>query len=184
MRVPVLALAGVLLVAGCDSSPGSSAQPTPRTSATSASSSPTATPSPSAAPTHSPTYVVRVVPPDADGFTLVGFRSPSRNLQCAIGAEEKNRTWARCDVTAHSWTLPPKPADCDLDWGSVATLANDGKPGRIGACVSDSPGGGPTLAYGHAIRLKDMECRSSTAGVECVTGKHGFRVSKASYRVW
>jgi hypothetical protein len=126
-----------------------------------------------------------VVPLEADGSTQTGFRSPSGNVVCALTVESGAQSWVRCDVTRHTWTLPPKPADCDLDWGSVATVTDSGKPATMGACVSDPAWTGTEqLGYGHALRLGELECRSSTTGVECVTGSHGFVVSRGSYRVW
>lgn len=188
MRVPVLAAAALLLLAGCSSSSQKSAEPsaTPSPAASPTTTSPTAAPTGPSTPSPTPTFVVSVVSPSPGAFTLSNFQTPSHNVKCSLAREEDGRAWVRCDVYQHTWGIPPKPADCDLDWGSVATLANDGKPGKMGACVSDAAGGDTVLAYGHALRLADLECRSSTAGLECLAlaRNHGFFVSRASYRVW
>jgi hypothetical protein len=126
------------------------------------------------------------VTPSPGAFTLSDFQTPSHNVKCSLAQEADGKGWVRCDVYEHTWSFPPKPADCDLDWGSVATLANDGKPAKMGACVSDPAGGDTVLAYGHALRLGDLECRSAANGLTCVDVRrgHGFVVSRSSYRVY
>lgn len=180
-RRPV-ALALALLAAACTTS-GKHA-----TTATSATT-PAAPPPPSATsaspkphPSPTPTLTVKVLAP-ADGIT--GFRSPSGNIVCSMFAARSDSAAAvRCDVYEHTWKVPPKPADCDLDWGSIATLTA-GRKATMGACASDAAGGGPALAYDHAIRVGTLQCASYRTGVECVQigTTHGFFISKASYRL-
>ena len=181
MRLPALVLCGLL--AACSSSGSPAAQPTPATS----TAGPTVTTTPSAgAPSPTPTYVVRVVPTQAGRFDLESFQSPSGNIRCSMGLEEDGGGWARCDVYEHSWAVPPRPADCDLDWGSIATISTKDRKGTMGACASDAAGGPDRLEYGHALRLGAVECRSGQTGMECLAlrTRHGFFVSKASYRLF
>lgn len=186
------ALAGVLLLAGCGSSANRStspsAQPAPTSASPTASASGSATPSASAAatPTATPTPRFAVVVVSPSPGTYRGFRSPTGNIRCSMGTEDDGTVWARCDVGAHTWALPPRPAGCAFDWAAVARVSTDGRRGTVGACVSDAAGGDEVLAYGHALRLGALECRSSTAGTECATSRpqHGFFLSRSSYRVW
>jgi hypothetical protein len=181
MRLPAALLLAVV-AAGCTSSSPTTAtspstSPTPSRPATAPS---VASPSPSSA------YVVQVKPTTPGRFDIVGFASPSHNISCALLKNEDGTGVARCDIAARSWKLPPPSEPCEFDWGSVATINTRWRKGQMGACVSDAAGGTEVLAYGHAMRLGDVECRSSRAGVECVVlrTRHGFFVSKASYRLF
>lgn len=93
---------------------------------------------------------------------------------------------ARCDIREREWQTPPKPADCDLDWGHALGVGGEG-PGRF-RCAGDTAIGGQTvvLPYGSVARRGPFECRSEESGVECVnldTG-HGIAVSRTEYRLF
>jgi len=92
---------------------------------------------------------------------------------------------ARCDIVAHAWPLPPRPPDCDTDFGSSAVLDLT-HPGKVGICEGDTVGI-PTriLAYGHALRLGPLQCASQPAAVTCevIGGPHRFTVSREAYSV-
>lgn len=155
----------LLLVVGCSSG-------TP-------SATPTTLPPTAAAdlsPTPGPTLAVRVVKPG--DFTQ--FTSPSGNIGCALFENT-----VRCDVSEHTWPLPPRPAGCQEDWGSVVTLDDPGDPASVGACVGDSASGGPVLPYDQAIRVGDLQCASLRSGVSCeyVGSTHRFLVSRTVVRV-
>ncbi|MCW2517208.1 MAG: hypothetical protein JWR11_6250 [Mycobacterium sp.] len=49
---------------------------------------------------------------------LVGFTSPSGNVGCYI-----DPTAARCDISDRDWTPPPRPADCEFDYGQGINLS-------------------------------------------------------------
>jgi hypothetical protein len=53
------------------------------------------------------------------------FHSPSGNIACAIGGGQ-----ARCDIKQHSWSPPPKPSSCPLDWGYGLIVSRSG-PGHF-----------------------------------------------------
>ena len=55
------------------------------------------------------------------------FQSPSGNIACAMGGGI-----VRCDILEHSWSPPPKPSSCDLDWGNGVA----GRPPRPGRASS------------------------------------------------
>jgi hypothetical protein len=92
---------------------------------------------------------------------------------------------ARCDVLRPKWSPPPKPADCDGDWGTGAVFVND-KGSVIHGCVTDSARGNDShvLAEGRGIEVGQFVCDATASGMKCTDTKsgHGFEVSRASYR--
>lgn len=112
---------------------------------------------------------------------LVAFSSPTLNIGCYISDED-----ARCDVGEHSWANePPKPSDCDLDWGGA--LAVNTKDAGYLVCRGDTTLGPPdVLPYGQANQVGDFICRSERSGMECTntTTKHGFQISRTSFRLF
>jgi hypothetical protein len=114
----------------------------------------------------------------APAAALVGFHTPTGNIGCVVSV-----TSARCDIRHHSWTPPPAPASCDLDWGNAIALDRRGKGGFI--CAGDTALGFPRrLDYGESVRRGRFRCTSLSTGVRCVNRRngHGFRLSRESYR--
>ncbi|MDX6616495.1 MAG: hypothetical protein QOD60_1586 [Solirubrobacterales bacterium] len=117
------------------------------------------------------------VPADA-GLTL--FHSPSGNIGCALGG-----FGARCDIADHTWVAPPKPANCDVDWGGGVAVDKKGKAGWV--CAGDTTlHQGNALGYGNSVSQGRFKCKSKQSGVRCVnTGnKHGFFVSRDTVRLF
>ena len=117
-------------------------------------------------------------PPD---LTLGVFRSPTNNIGCGVDAAT-----TRCDIREHSWTPPPKPASCDLDWGNGAEVSGNGA-GTF-ACAGDTvfDPAAPVLAYGQRTRQGSTVCESAEAGVTCTNeaSGHGFFLSRDRYRLF
>ena len=108
----------------------------------------------------------------AHGFT--GFQSPSGNIGCFI-----SKTGVRCDIFEKSWKAPPKPASCDVDWGSGLTVGRRGKARYV--CAGDTTlHQGRKLAYGKAISAGRFRCVSRKTGMRCVNRRngHGFLLSR------
>lgn len=109
------------------------------------------------------------------------FQSPSGDIGCVISDED-----VRCDVQNSTFEPPPKPADCDLDWGSALVVQPD-KRGEF-LCHGDAAmnASAEKLEYGHSTRLGPFVCGSSQSGMTCThePSDHGFTVSKASYRLF
>ena len=108
------------------------------------------------------------------------FASPSSNIRCALHPD-----WGvRCDIDDMSWTPPPQPADCDLDWGNVLTVGDEAAFG----CVGDTPFGGrplDALPYGSSVERGPYRCESARTGVTCRntdTGA-GFVLSRERYEL-
>ena len=132
--------------------------------------------------------LVAVAAPSVSAQSIVHFRSPSGNINCAMfggGAE--------CVVKKQSWPrLPARPASCDLDW-VPNNLGVSGTRVFVGACRGDV---GPlcyagstcrTLAYGRSITLGKVRCVSARNGVTCrrVDARRvGFRIAREGYALF
>jgi hypothetical protein len=164
---------------------------TTRGTPTAPAAPPAATAGPTALPTGTPASgvvdpgtgatLVDVTPFGADGPR---FTTPSRNISCELTDTSSTSDGdARCDVAQHTWTLPPKPADCTGSWGGGASVSG-AEQGRL-TCASDTVAdpGLRVLAYGQAVSFGGIVCDSQETGVRCTnraTG-HGFRVARGSY---
>ena len=110
------------------------------------------------------------------------FQSPSGNIGCVVGGG-----LARCDILEHSWTPPPKPADCiDLDYGNGVEVIG-GHPGEY-TCAGDtvfSPSA-PVLDYGDKITKNRFTCTSKTSGMRCSNRNsgHGFFISRDAVKLF
>jgi uncharacterized protein DUF6636 len=113
-------------------------------------------------------------------LTLTSFKTPSGNIGCTVDV-----AYARCDIKDHAWTAPPKPPDCDLDWGDSLQISDKAPPGLVchGDTVLDPTA--PVLAYGQRTRPGTILCESAEAGVTCTSQSdgHGFFLSREAYRL-
>jgi hypothetical protein len=107
------------------------------------------------------------------------FQSPSANIGCEI-----TKHLVRCDIKHRDWNPPPKPSSCDLDWGQGLEVDRHHKGHFV--CAGDTALNpkAKKLGYGHVIRDGIIRCKSKTTGMVCtnVKTKHGFKLSKESYR--
>ena len=113
--------------------------------------------------------------------TLTFFRTPSGNIGCVV-----SKTEARCDIREHTWAAPPKPKDCELDWGNGLYVDDTGKAGVL--CAGDTaldPSAG-ILEYEDELKLGPLTCTSQESGVTCRETKsfHGFTLSRTSYHLF
>lgn len=154
MRRALLVLAVAGLLAGCSSS-DSNDESSPSTTTSSSASLPQ--------------------------YHFAAFSSPTGNIGCYSAQNE-----TRCDVGEQNWpNLPPKPSDCDLDWGGA--LAVDTTGAGFHVCRGDTTLGPPdVIPYGEANEVGDFICRSERSGMECTntTTKHGFQISRTSFRLF
>ena len=108
------------------------------------------------------------------------FRTPSKNIFCAL-----TDSAVRCDIVHKSWTPPPKPSDCELDWGFGLDI--DGGAAGV-TCAGDTVIGSAedTLGYGKAYRSGSVRCDSESSGLTCRderTGR-GFTLAAARYDIF
>ncbi|MCV7410331.1 hypothetical protein AWC05_21265 [Mycobacterium florentinum] len=119
-----------------------------------------------------------VAPPaSADpGFIAV----PGGNIGCEVYDFQ-----ARCDIKEYSFTPPPKPADCPLNWGN-ALVVNQDQPGQFACHIDSAFGDGPMLAVGSTQTVGPMSCTNTAAGMQCRNTKtqHGFDLSRHAYRLY
>ena len=169
-RTSALVVAAALL-AGCGGDGRPDAAPTTPPPTTPAAAS--ATPSPTPTPKPTPSIAVEQ--------EFAHFSSPTKNIGCYVlpGA-------ASCGISSYTWTLPPRPADCDADWGPGVSVGDDGETG-VGFCASDTViGAERILAYGTGVQVGEMRCVSERSGMTCTDlgSRHGFTLSRTSYRVF
>ncbi len=118
---------------------------------------------------------------------LVGFRMPSGNVYCMLEPDLPNMPGGlRCDIADADGPMPPRPDDCDLDWGRAFVVSENGTSGeRIchGDTVRDPRL--PALAYGRLWRHGAFTCKSEPTGLTCINPLgHGFSLSRASQRLF
>lgn len=117
----------------------------------------------------------------------IGFRSPSNNIHCQFWTgDNAGEVAMRCDVIVITNRPPPRPRDCDLEWGQAFEITgNAGRGARL--CYGDTVRDErlPVLAYGGTWQRGGLTCISEEAGVTCVNAKgHGFEVARARQRVF
>lgn len=111
---------------------------------------------------------------------FTGFTSPSGNVGCYI-----DPTTVRCDIAERDWSPPPRPADCEFDYGQGIALSHGEKAAFV--CAGDTAlGGGEPLAYGRSISAGALQCDSAESGITCrdVETWHGFSIAREAYRVF
>jgi hypothetical protein len=111
---------------------------------------------------------------------LTGFISPSGNVACMIDA-----SWVRCDIIDNDWSPPPRPADCEFDYGQGISLSAGGPAAFV--CAGDTAfGPDEVLPYGESITAGVLECESAESGFTCrdVETGHGFSISREAYRLF
>lgn len=157
--------------------------PSSTASTTSAPPAPSTAPVTVAASPGTARYPLVDPKPFEDFDTLLSFRSPSGNIGCSLSVEAGSSD-ARCDIAGHTWPAPNRPVDCELDYGSGLSIG-DGLAEFT--CAGDTVlGSSHVLGYATSIRFGAFVCDSDESGVTCSnTGtRHGFFVSRATYRVF
>ena len=115
-----------------------------------------------------------------------GGRARVRLLPVAVGQHRLRHRQAAGRALRHpqhDWTAPPKPASCELDWGSGVVVGRHGRAEIV--CAGDTTlGEGRHLAYGDAIARGRFRCVSRRRGMRCVNRRndHGFALSRERVR--
>jgi hypothetical protein len=111
---------------------------------------------------------------------LTGFISPTGNVACMI-----DPTWVRCDIIDNDWSPPPRPADCEFDYGQGISL-RPGSPAEF-VCAGDTAfGPDEVLPYGESITAGVLACDSADSGFTCRDAEtgHGFSISRQAYQLF
>jgi hypothetical protein len=114
-----------------------------------------------------------------------GFRSPSGNIHCQAYKLDDGAA-LRCDIRAMANKPPPKPRDCDLDWGRAFEVSDKAAPATR-LCYGDTVMNDvlPPLAYGASWQRHGFTCTSSQSGVTCANARgNGFELSRGAQRVF
>jgi hypothetical protein len=112
-----------------------------------------------------------------DEFGTVKFASPSGNITCNY--RDDDVAFVRCDLGESDVAPPPRPADCEGDWGIAFTVSETGSGER--GCVTDAVDreGIVVLGYGQAWDPGPITCTSRRAGMRCENSAgHGFFISR------
>jgi hypothetical protein len=153
--------------------------------AVSTTTPPTPTTTTGAADTTTTLAITTTTPGDAASsdrrtVSLTRFQTPTHNIACALDADG-----VRCDIADKTWAPPPKPADCELDWGAGLFLT---AKARGVVCAGDTvlDSSVLVLAYGDASRAGDFVCTSEQTGMTCVhqPTAHGFLLSRQRYQLF
>ncbi len=131
------------------------------------------------------TLTVVAPAPVAHADDFYQFQSPSGNISCVMAAFSGSPVHVDCEIVDRTWSVPPRPQDCDGAWGDRIGMDQGGSPAL--ACHTDTTRdvGLPTLAYGASRSLASLTCRSAPAGITCTdtsTG-HFFRIARESYEL-
>lgn len=113
----------------------------------------------------------------------LAFRTPSDNIHCQVEEpfEPGGPTILRCDIMQRDNRPPPRPRDCEQDWGMAFYVMDRDEPGQL-MCVGDTVrGNARVLEYGKMWRAAGFECVSQRDGLTCrnATGR-GFKLSRKS----
>lgn len=173
IRLPLAAaLLVALALAGCGGDDETASTAPPATVTVTTSVSATAT---TAAPPPEPGSTTVSLP--VDEFGTVKFASPSGNITCNY--RDDGVALVRCDLGESDVAPPPKPADCEGDWGIAFAVTENG-PGERG-CVTDAVDreGIVVLGYGQVWDPGPIACTSRRAGMRCENSAgRGFFISR------
>jgi hypothetical protein len=116
----------------------------------------------------------------AAALAYKGFDSPTQNIGCVIESHG-----VRCDIRDHEWKSPPKPRNCEVDYGGGVFIGAKGRATYV--CAGDTTlNAGPVLAYGDSEHLGLYRCVSYEAGMRCINRRngHGFVLSRQRVRLF
>jgi hypothetical protein len=108
------------------------------------------------------------------------FKTPSNNINCALYEQA-----LRCDVRESTAKPPPRPKDCELDWGHAFEMGVRGKAAPV--CAGDAVGGNneAVLGYGKSWERQGFRCNSEPTGLTCVNKDgRGWTLKKSEQRLF
>jgi hypothetical protein len=107
-----------------------------------------------------------------------GFLTPSRNIACQAFTLDDGGAELRCDLKETQAKPPPRPKDCELDWGDSVGMSARGTAQWVchGDTVFDDL---PVLEYGRIWTARGFTCTSDKSGLSCTNlDGHGWKLSK------
>jgi hypothetical protein len=126
-------------------------------------------------------FAVGLMTASAHAAKFKFFQSPSGNIGCVITKQA-----VRCDIREHTWPTPPRPPDCDVDYGGGVQVARNERGSYVCAGDTALDPSADILGYGDRIRKGAMRCASKSKGMRCVDvrSKHGFFLSRDVVRLF
>ena len=119
--------------------------------------------------------------PASAGASFVYFHTPSHNIGCVYSSSPAS---LRCDIRSGLRPRPPRPGNCDVDWGDSYGLGATGR--ATITCHGDTAidRNSRILRYGSTWKRGAFTCRSKATGLRCRNRSgHGFFMSRQrSYR--
>ncbi len=110
--------------------------------------------------------------------------TPTGNIFCRVEKVAGN-TLLTCQVSQSTAVIPPKPKDCNLEWGNRFLMSERGK--SEWACYGDvlySPSL-KRLEYGQTRKIAGFTCDLTIARLRCINlDKHGFELSRAAQKLF
>jgi uncharacterized protein DUF6636 len=114
--------------------------------------------------------------------TSNSFQTPTKNIGCIYVAPfaSTDRPYLRCDIGGGLHPLPPRPRNCDLDWGygyAMSGAAGRARPFCAGDTAKEPRA--PILRYGRTWKKGPFTCLSRAIGLRCTNrAGHGFFLSR------
>ncbi|QHE71156.1 DUF6636 domain-containing protein [Rhodococcus sp. WAY2] len=186
-----LSIGAALTLAACGGSSEAVAPPTPTSTTTAAPVTTTTTTVPPV--TTTTTTIAPTTTTEAPTTTLVDvpyehnesyfFTSPDGAFQCGI-IKLPSRTEAGCQGSTSP--VPPRPADCMVDWGHGIRVENEGEGAFMCAgglvYTSGDAEPDPVLPAGSKLTELGYSCSTTATAVTCANDEtsHGFTVSPDS----
>ena len=105
-----------------------------------------------------------------------GFQLPSGNIFCEVDDNA-----IRCDLVNYTFTKPPRPRDCDFDWGHSYAVAARGASRVL--CGGDTVvnRGARVLRYGARWDGVGVTCYAERTGLKCINAEgRGFEISRTT----
>ncbi len=87
--------------------------------------------------------------------------------------------YVRCAIGDKDWSAPPRPAECEGDYGYNIALESGGRAEFV--CVGDSVlGQGDALSQGESIAAGPLRCDSAESRITCrnVESGQGFSMPR------
>lgn len=111
------------------------------------------------------------------------FQSPSGNIFCSYF--DLDGGTLRCDLGEVNNPQPPRPEECENDWGPMFEMNGRGMAQQI--CAGDTvvAPDSPILEYGQRWRRGEFRCSSSRAGIRCTNRSgHGWQLRKSEQNLF
>jgi len=115
-----------------------------------------------------------VTKPDRQVVDSTFFTAASGNIGCLIDVD-----YVRCAIGDKDWSPPPRPPECEGDYGYNITVEPGG--GAEFVCVGDS-----VLGQGESIAAGPLRCESAGSSITCrdVESGQGFSMSREAYELF